>query len=340
MFTDAIPVGIEVDPEKYHSDLGKRGTPEYMMTCSALIQFMECPQRWLDGYQPPDSEAKRRGSMSDYCTLTPNRWRERYVVHPETYPVSGATAKKMGVAEGDQVPWSPNAKFCRQWKADQRAAGKEVIDPTELVETELAARKVHADPLFKQVLDRAAVQFWVKAKWHDSRTGLLIPVQILIDIVPHPDSLHYGNALADLKTTRNAHPDKWRRWVFQMGYHVQAALYLDVFNAATGDQRDTWLHLVQENYPPFQVGRRFLSQRFLNIGRMFYQAALARYCMCLKENKWPNYETEDSDLPGWSKTEPEPWMEQSALALLSSELDEEEEEEQAPTPEEKVDLVP
>ena len=66
----------------------------------------------------------------------------------------------------------------------------------------------------------------------------------------------------------------WRSKVFKFNYDAQAALYLDVWEVATGEDRQDFKHIVQESYAPYQTQLRLISAEFLEIGRMKYQKAL------------------------------------------------------------------
>jgi len=65
---------------------------------------------------------------------------------------------------------------------------------------------------------------------------------------------------------------------------------------------------LQENFPPFETGRRLLSQDFTSIGRQTYEHALRLYARCLKSGIWSGY-----DLPEeFTLLQPQPWMEFNA----------------------------
>jgi hypothetical protein len=82
---------------------------------------------------------------------------------------------------------------------------------------------------------------------------------------------------------------------------------MDVYNAATGENRVEWLHVIQENTFPWQPGRRYLSVEFIKEGRAAYYDALRLYCQCLKNNTWPSWD-DSSPYNGWTLIEPKPWM--------------------------------
>jgi hypothetical protein len=145
------------------------------------------------------------------------------------------------------------------------------------------------------------------ASYQDEETGIVVPLKILIDLLPGKDS-QWSGTIVDFKTTESAALRKWRSKVYQFNYDAQAAFYLDVWNATTGEDRQDFRNIVQESYAPYQTEKRLTSQEFLEIGRSKYMKALALYCACLKSNLWPGYDSDCRTIDGWQLTEPEPWM--------------------------------
>lgn len=164
-------------------------------------------------------------------------------------------------------------------------------------------------------------QVWLAGEWHDEPTGLVVPVRGLVDIAPRAES-EFALCLADLKTTRSAAVLPWQRWCYQARYHWQAALYIALWNAATGEERNTFCFIVQENFAPWQTGKRMLSQDFLTLGTAEYRAALANYCQCLKHDRWPGYDDTDEAIQSWSLVQPEPFMAERAQFAPKYDFDE------------------
>ena len=97
-----------------------------------------------------------------------------------------------------------------------------------------------------------------------------------------------------------------------MNYHVQAALELDLYNSATGESRNEFRHVIQESYPPYQTGRRILTEEFIQMGRAKYTAALMLYAECLQTGEWHDYE-KGAMINGWSFCAPTSWDLQKSL---------------------------
>lgn len=304
-WTNAKIVGVGIDPEIYHrQELGiERGNPSFVMGRSELMEFARNPRRWLAGYSSKDTDASDWGSLMDCRVLDRNRFKSKYAVAPAVYSADGRK-------KGDPLvekPWNRNATYCREWEEAQNVSGRTVIKAAELTESDEAIKALFADPDIAQVINGSDHQVMVVAEYIDRETGIVVPVKILLDIVPG-ESSGYQKQLFDLKTSVSADPARWPRIVFERGYHVQAAFYLDIYVAATGEDRLEFGHIVQENFAPFETSKMVLSQEFLNMGREAYIHALRKYCQCLKTNEWPSYPPAHLNIRGWNYSDPEAWM--------------------------------
>lgn len=297
MIKNAKIAGTSVNPEDYHVKTTERGNLRFPVSSSTLREFATCPARWIGGYEPPDSESKAWGSLLDAMLLTPRQFKQRYAVKPATYKNE----------KGEEKPWNGNSNVCKQWLSDH--ADKVVVSGEDEHNAERAIIAMRTDSIIADFLDASDVQVMVTAEWHDEKTGLIVPLRCLIDLVPRNDS-EFCKCLADLKTTRNAALMPWQRWCFTAGYHIQAAFNRAMYCAAMPDEdRNTFCFILQENYSPWQTGKRMLSQDFLTLGTADYTRLMENYCQCLKTNKWPSYDDTDEAIQGsWSLVSPEPWM--------------------------------
>ena len=287
-FLDAKVIGACCPRSDYPGQDLKRGDPAKPVSQSDLKLIAHNPHKWLHGAQDDDSTvATRFGSLLDCMLLTPHQFQNRYALVPESYH---------DAKTGELKPWNFNANVCKVWREEQ--AGKECIKGDEFNGASQAVRNLQNDPDISAVLKESSNQVLLTGEY-ECDNGLVVPVCGLIDVVPTL------SALADVKTGVDVSSGIWPRTVFQRGYHVQAAFYLDLFNAAKlGPKRETFLHICIESAEPFEVGRRVFDSEFIKIGRAKYKAALEIYSRCIKENSWPSY-----DEPGaWTPIEAEAWM--------------------------------
>lgn len=301
MIETAKIVSVKTDPDVYfaHNPGGnQRGGKDYVMSRSDLMEFFHCPNRWRKGYKNLPSDAKDYGSLLDCYLLDKNRFDSKYSVAPDEY---------YNENKGMDMPWNYNAKFCKEWRAEELAKGKVSIKEGDMDGCRAAGRTMLDDKIINSLLKDSDTQVMIEAEWH-SKSGRKIPLKALLDIVPKKGTM-YEQHICDLKTCRSASPEKWSREVFNYGYHVQAAFYIDMYYAATGESRDWFAHILQESYEPYEIGRRLISEDFIEIGREKYESAMALYCDCLKSDKWPGYDDVNrNNIGGFSVTNPELWM--------------------------------
>jgi PDDEXK-like domain of unknown function (DUF3799) len=310
------------DSVDYHAPQSvERGDPKFVMSSSALRDFAECPDRWRADDKPKKTDAMDFGSLLDCRLLTPQLFNRHYVVAPATYPApaTSSAVKDGEVSVGDEIPWNGAAAYCKQWKASQDKS-LEVVSAADMADIEFAIKRLNSKPTIKRFLECSDRQVMVTAEWHDEKTGLIIPFKVLIDLLPRVDS-EFGKNVGDLKSTRSAALVAFAMDCFKRGYHVQAALYRDVYQLSTrkdpddeesGEDRCNSIFLLAENIYPFQPGKRILSQDFLTLGRATYRMMLENYCQCVKAKHWPDYDETDEAVGDWSSVEAMPFMAERA----------------------------
>jgi hypothetical protein len=346
--------GRGVAPASYHapSSFG-RGDAQFPMSVSQIKEWQHCPARWRAGYQPPPSSAKDFGSLFDCLLLTPGEFQRRYAMQPSHYETDGmkcpecgsvTDSQKCAKCKRDRVPvkvskeWSNQSTTCQAWRDARIGEGKTVLDASDLTEAQAAILRFNADETLEAFLDDSDCQVHLTGEWLDEATGLVIPIQCLIDCAPRK---RFSSALGDVKTTRSAHPRIWSKYCSQRHYHVQGAFYLDLWNAATGEERTDFCFLLIENYAPWQPGRSLLAQDKQDIGRALYQAWLGRYAQCLKTGVWPDYQgcdEADNVAGGWSLDRATKWDEQEAMLAMAGKAEEPTSPE--PVEDNEQDLIP
>jgi exodeoxyribonuclease VIII len=286
MIASAKIIGEGVSYEDYAKQPNgeKRGGKLFVMSRGELTNFALNPKRWLDGYRDDeaDTDATRWGSLIECLAGLSGKFEDFYAVAPAEY-IDGKT--------GALKPWNWNANACKDWRESQGEC--------EVIKSDLRAKALAAlDALAKDhdvsaLFECSQKQVMVVGVWKDKGTGLEIPIRCLIDLVPDYMEPVFYRALADFKTCRNGCPDLWARVVDDAGYDVQAALSLDLYAKATGEDRIEWLMPCQENVHPYHVVLPMpaLSTEFLAFGRAKYKIALREYARCLATGVWPSYST-------------------------------------------------
>lgn len=115
----------------------------------------------------------------------------------------------------------------------------------------------------------------------DEETGLIIKAR--------PDLYSHHGIIADIKTTTDASPAAWQKSVGAYGYHVQHAMYWDVWEKASDLPVDAFFFIVFEKCNPPLVAVYELSPSTVSEGQAIYRQALVRYAECKAAEHWPGY---------------------------------------------------
>ena len=266
---------------EYHRQDAKRGDRNYSMSRSELVDLALCPAKWIATAPGGDesTDATKWGSILDCLLTSKEQFESLYVMRPDTYP---------DAKTGEAKKWTMASNWCKAWAEEHK--DREMVSFDERLELAIAVKAIEAS-VAGQLIAESRKQLLIVGFWTDKATGIEIPVRGLLDLVPPKDHPEFGKWICDFKTARNGNPATWARTVADSNYDVQAALYMDLYAAATGEDRTDFVHVVQENVAPYHVVSPMpaLTSEFLEWGRLKYRAALAKYAQCLATGEWPSY---------------------------------------------------
>lgn len=224
-----------------------------------------------------EKDALVKGGAFHCAVLEPERFSSEYTIVPEDAPrrpsITQINAKKPSDETVAQIAW---------WNEfDLANAGKTILDRDMYDEVIAMRDAVLAHPIAKRMLSNGEAEYSYYVK--DSESG--------IDLKCRPD-YHNGGTLIDLKSTRSASFEDFGRQCGTLGYHLQAALYLDVFNASEGTSYNDFHFIAVENKFPFAVAIYRLTGEQIEKGREAYKKALKIFSdyssEVLKENESPS----------------------------------------------------
>ena len=232
------------------------------------------------------------GTLVHSVVLEPNAPLPSIATFPETYVVpDDVKPAKGGPSPGDTVPWNNRTNYCKAWRAAKEAEGFIVCPRESLDEVFIAADVIKANRHVMRYLDGSQQElsmFWQTARGNR--------IKARMDFKPALP------VLGDIKTTMDASPDGFRKQAFNLGYHLQAAWYTDLWNLVGDSRIDRFVFIAYEKRA--RVVTVFpCTERFIEEGRNAYIAALAQVEDALATGIWPGY-TEDEvelDLPVWVK---------------------------------------
>lgn len=304
-------VHTELDFESYQS------TEACSYSRLKLLQRSPAHLRWELDHPTPPSPAMILGSAVDCLVLEPARFNERFDVSRQC---SGITKKHERCTKNGVFRMKPNC-----FPHDE---GK----PAEIPEWYCS---IHADPLdFPDLFDPITVLSKedsdlayniAKAVKNHSTAGPLIDacdpqVSIVWDEILESAPLGFGHPankllscksrldglcepmglIIDLKTTTDATPEAFTRQLFNLGYHLQAAMYLRACKAH-GIEVEDYVIIAAEKDPPNSVACYRLRDSAIAVGDREITRLMDVYHHCLKTNTWPSYPEQVTDigLPDW-----------------------------------------
>lgn len=242
---------------------------------------------WDDQDKP--SLALVLGTLIHHVVLEPHVPLPRIALVPETYTVpADAKPAKGAPGPGEVVPWNNRAKHCRDWRALQEAAGKIVLDAEDMATVRECAESVgqcaEASELLRTSAHRESTLVW--------ETEARTPCKARLDA--------WGDGIVvDIKTTTDASPDGFARHAYDLGYHLQAAWYVDGLEAVTGWKASFYFVAVEKDSRLVTV--HHATHDFLQRGREAYERALAQFESAWESGVWPGYAPgiHDLDVPEW-----------------------------------------
>ena len=229
---------------------------------SLLWFFYQSPYRFLHTpKQQKSSAAMALGSLTHCALLTPELMDSEYIVSPYA---------------------DYRTKEARDWRAANLESGKAIISQDDWDKANDISDVIRACNEFPRVYSPEVAVF-----------GEIEGVKVkgMIDIVPE-----IGSSLYDLKTINKIESlHDLQRKIIDYGYHWQAALYLDLWNAASGESRDEFVFIFVETSAPYETAFVRLSPEFIELGRngsgskkyAGYMDAVELWKKCVSTNSFP-----------------------------------------------------
>lgn len=183
----------------------------------------------------------------------------------------------------------------------EEVGDKEIITADELEKLEGMWASIQKHPKARQLLKPGTGVAELSCYWIDQETGVLCRCR--------PDFWSDTGWIVDLKTTRDASPDGFRKSLFGWGYFKQDPFYQDGASEALKQGAGSvdrpspkgFAFVAIEPVAPYPVTVFIMGNVSRDIGRREYREDLATYAECLSSDHWPAYSDniEVIELPEW-----------------------------------------
>lgn len=248
---------------------------------SVLKMFAKTPAHARESMLHPKepTDAMNFGAALHAALLEPKRFESDYVIAPKF---------DRRTKEGKEA-WAA-------WEDSNR--DKEIIASDDMGAIQSMQQSCFADPVFKSLLTGQGTNE-IAVVWTDEKTGLRC--KALLDRV----TKYAGyTVVLDIKSARDASELEFGRSVFRLGYHVQAAFYLEGLRVLAPIDRRFFFGAV-EKQSPYCVALYELDDEAIAQGRVTFRRYLDSYAQCMNTNVWPGYRSGITPLalPSWA-TEP------------------------------------
>lgn len=182
--------------------------------------------------------------------------------------------------------------------AEVRTAGAIPLRPAEYDQIQAMAKAIREHPIASKLFHPDSGQAERSLFWVDKPTGVWRRARF--DWLRHPGPGRY--IVPDYKSCKAADPDSVQRAVYQYGYHLQGAWYLDGVKALGGPPDAVFVLVCQEKQAPYLINVVELDAMALRIARDRNREAIQTFKACQDSGRWPGYSDDGISLvslPGW-----------------------------------------
>lgn len=208
------------------------------------------------------------GSAFHYLALEPENFDKYVAIDPDNYPTKKECGRTIDEQRQEFIAKHPS---------------KIILRPNDMDGLRERAKSIRNHP---------AANYLLQGK------GMVEPSLFAKDEIYNvecrvrPDWLREDGLKVDLKTTKDASPAGFDKAIWNYRYHVQAAFYMDVYEAVTGKKAQGFVLIPVENSAPFLTGEPVLMEEgdeWIDLGRRAYLKNIETYARCLETGVWPGY---------------------------------------------------
>lgn len=265
--------GMTIEPPCFIANMPNsvyHSTPEGISS-SGLKQMLRSPAHYKFQASSEPSRAMILGTAIHTALLEPDRFAHEYVLLRDVKDRRASEYKQAAKVHG-----SENVLVSSE--ADNVAGMQETVLANPAMSERLQAEGWRELSLFVR----------------DPETGVLIRVRY--------DLLSVSGIAVDVKKCQDARPEEFSKAIFNYAYDLQAALYSDAFEWATGKPIGAFEFAAIEEKMPHGHKLYQPCETTLQEGRAKYREALNLFAECERSDDWPGITCDGPEiisLPSW-----------------------------------------
>lgn len=274
----------DLEAEQYHRHpaVSKHGLDDFRKA-PALYQY--------NRQNPPKpTPALLFGSLYHTAILEPELLQQLYAIVPKDAPKRPTRiqreAKKPSLETLEAIHW---------WdQFEARTEGKTIVDVADIMRCQEMRHAMMQNLACRNALEQHRIYTEASLFWEDSHTGVKCRAR--------PDIIRADGIIVDPKTCADASEEAFQRAAWNYGYYRQAAMYLDGWEAVSGEKPKAFVFIAQESEAPFLCRAYVASPDLIEYGRTQIREDLERFAKCQKTNIWPGLGDTPAELnlPAWA----------------------------------------
>lgn len=279
--------GMTIEPPCFIANMPNsvyHSTPEGISS-SGLKQMLRSPAHYKFQASTPPTRAMEIGTAIHTALMEPDRFAHEYVLLRDVKDRRASEYKQAVKVHG-----SENVLVSSE--ADNVAGMQETVLANPAMSERLQAEGWRELSLFVR----------------DPETGVLIRVRY--------DLLSVSGIAVDVKKCQDARPEEFSKAIFNYAYDLQAALYSDAFEWATGKPIGAFEFAAIEEKMPHGHKLYQPCETTLQEGRAKYREALNLFAQCETANDWPSLQCDGPEiisLPSWRMAQIENEIEEEII---------------------------
>jgi hypothetical protein len=172
--------------------------------------------------------------------------------------------------------------------------GKIIVNAEDVAKCHAMSEAMMKNLACRNAIESARLYTEASLFWQDATTGVKCRAR--------PDIIRADGLIIDPKTCQDASEDAFQRAAWNYGYYRQAAMYLDGWEAVSGEKAKAFIFIAQESEAPYLCRAYVASSSMIDFGRSQIREDLEMFAKCEESGIWPGLGDVPAELnlPAWA----------------------------------------